>query len=159
MAAAAAAPVINSAGLFGSGTSDLLRDSQSAQQFGEAVVLPRQQRGQEYPKPNVRVEILMPTDVPNPRPSKVLFGGLRDPDLQVIQPIPVEVSVEESAVVVHWAEIDEFGTGENLSCALDDFSHTVRELYHHLNSGETKLGADLQHVRQVLGDYIEPRIK
>jgi hypothetical protein len=160
MAAAAAAPVITSAGIFGSGTSDLSRESQVAQQpSGTATVLPRQQRGQAYPEPNVHVEILPAADAPNPRPSKVLFGGLQDPGVQVIRPIPVDVSVEESTVVVHWAEIDEFGTGENLSCALDDFSHTVRELYHHLNSGETKPGADLLRVKQVLGDYIEPRTK
>ena len=97
-------------------------------------MLPRQQRGQGYPVPNVRVEILLPAYAPNPRPSKVLFGGLQDPDLQVQRAIPLEVSVDESSVVVRWAEIEEFGTGDTLSDALDDFAHAVRELYHHLHA-------------------------
>jgi hypothetical protein len=159
MAATAATPVVNSAILSGSGSSDF-RTSQIAQQIsGEATVLPRQDRGQGYPEPNVRVEIRLPTDAPNPRPAKVLFGGLQDPDVQVVRPIPLEVCVEESTVVVSWTEIDEFGTGENLSCALDDFSHTLRELYHHLHAGDITPGADLLHVRKVLGEHIEPRKK
>jgi hypothetical protein len=158
--ATAAAPIINSAVLSGSGSSSLFRHSQVDQEFsGEATVLPRQKRGHGYPEPNVRVEILLPADAPNPRPAKVLFGGLQDPDVQVVRPISLEVCVEESSVVVSWAEIDEFGTGENLSCALDDFSHTLRELYHHLHAGDTTPGADLLRVKQILGEYIEPRTK
>jgi len=159
MAAAAAPPLVNSAILSGSGSSDF-RVSQTAQEIsGDATVLPRQQRGHGYPVPNVGVKILLPADAPNPRPAKVLFGGLQDPDVQVVRPIPVDVCVEESTVVVSWAEIDEFGTGETLSCALDDFSHTVRELYHHLHAGDITPGADLLRVKQVLGEYIEPRTK
>jgi hypothetical protein len=65
--------------------------------------------------------------------------------------------VEESAVVVSWAEIDEFGTGETLSAALDDFAHTLRELYHHLSADDVKPGADLLRVRDVMAEYVEPR--
>lgn len=155
-------PVVNSAILSGSGRSDLFQDSQidqplSSKASGMAVVLPRQKRDQGYPEPNVRVEILLPADAPNPRPAKVLFGGLQDPDLRVIRPIPLDVCVEESTVVVSWAEADEFGTGENLSCALDDFSHALRELYRHLHASDTTPGADLLRVKQTLGEYIAPR--
>jgi hypothetical protein len=149
---ATAAPIVNSAELSPSGRSEVFLDP-------AGVVLPRQERNQERPASNVRVEILLPAYAPNPRPSKVLFGGLQDPDLQVRRAIPLEVCVEESTVVVNWAEIDEFGTGETLSSALDDFSHTVRELYHHLYADEIKPGTDLLRVKQVLGEYIELRTK
>jgi hypothetical protein len=158
--AAAAAPVVTSAAISASGKSALFQDStEGAHQLAGAVVLPRQHGDEGYPASNVRVEILLPAYAPNPRPSKLLFGGLQDPDLQVLRAIPLEVGVEESAVVVSWPEIDEFGSGETLSCALDDFSHTVRELYHHLYADDVRPGADLLRVRKVLGEYIEPRTK
>jgi hypothetical protein len=172
MAAATQVPVV--ADLSVSGSSDLLLESvlpdpaKLAAQIssrdpvlliGKVAVLPRQEWGQESPSSNVRVEILDVSQAPNPRPAKVLFGGLQDPDVQVVRPIPLDVCVEESAVVVSWAEIDEFGTGENLSCALDDLSHTLRELYHHLHAADTTPGAYLLRVKQVLEEYIEPRTK
>ena len=73
--------------------------------------------------------------------------------------IPLEVSLDESSVVVRWAEIEEFGTGDTLSDALDDFAHAVRELYHHLYADNVEPGTDLLRVKQVLGEYVEPRPK
>jgi hypothetical protein len=165
MATAAQSPIVNSADLSASGRSDLFQDSPPAsaknpqQLSGQASVLPRQKRGQGYPVPNVRVEILPPAYAPDPRPSKILFGGLQDPGLQLQRAIPLEVCVDESSVVVRWVEIEEFGTGETLSDALDDFAHTVRELYHHLHADHVKPGTDLLRVMKVLGEYVEPRPK
>ncbi|MGB7601930.1 MAG: hypothetical protein WBM24_16600 [Candidatus Sulfotelmatobacter sp.] len=173
MAAAAQVPVV--ADLSTSGSSNLFRESGMSQDpaklveqlsgsdpvllTGEAAVLPRQQRDQVSPSSNVRVEILDLATAPNPRPSRVLFGGLQDPALQVRRAIPLDVWLEESTVLVRWDEIDEFGAGENLSCALDDFSHTLRDLYHHLYAQDVTPGADLLHVKRVLGEHIEPRAK
>ena len=67
--------------------------------------------------------------------------------------------MDESSVVVRWVEIEEFGTGESLSDALDDFAHTVRELYHYLHAADVMPGTDLRRVRQVLREYVEPRPK
>ena len=155
---AATAPIVNSAELSASGKSaPFLNQEQSARETGNAVVLPTQDREQEHPKSNVRVEILLPAYAPNPRPSRVFFGGLQDPGLQVVRAIPLDVSVEESTVVACWSEIDEFGTGDTLSAALDDFAGATRELYHRLFAPDVTLGADLQRVKETVGQYIQPR--
>jgi hypothetical protein len=93
----------------------------------------------------------------NPRPDVVKFAALRDPRLRVVKAIPLDVSVEESHFVVSWPETHEFGTGDTLSGALDDFAGSVRELYHELFSPNANLGPDLEKVRQTLAEYIQPR--
>jgi hypothetical protein len=35
----------------------------------------------------------------------------------------------------------------------------VRELYHHLYANDVKPGADLLRVKEILGEYIEPRTR
>lgn len=94
--------------------------------------------------------------MPSARPSSVLFGALNDPEYRLRQPIKLEVTVEESTVVVSWSEVEEFGTGESLSAAISDFSLALRQLYRLLKRNE-KLGADLDRIKHVLSDYIEVR--
>jgi hypothetical protein len=94
---------------------------------------------------------------PSARPQSVLFGALADPDLRLLKPIPLEVSTEENNVVLTWDETNEFGCGCSTTAALEDFGQSLRELYRHLHSKDVKLGADLQRVRQVLDQYIQPR--
>lgn len=123
-------------------------------------VLPSQQPGDSpfFPPSNVPVRFLSPGEGPDPRPSRVQFAALRDPRLRMIRAIPLNVSVEESeVVVVSWPETDEFGTGETLSAALDDFAASLRDLYHQLFAPGANLGADLQRVKQTLEHYIQPR--
>ena len=87
----------------------------------------------------------------------MLYGTVRDPRLQVVKPIPLEVSVEESTVAVSWGDVGEFGTGGSLSAAIDDFDSSLRDLYHQLFAPDAKLGADLQQIKEALGQYIQPR--
>lgn len=110
----------------------------------------------QLPPSNLAIEILSPDQLPNPRPSRVLFAALRDPRLRMKQAIPLDVTVEEGHVVVNWAAIDEFGSGENLSTAIDDFAYALRALYRYLNSVK-ELGPDLVNIKHVLGEYIEAR--
>jgi hypothetical protein len=93
----------------------------------------------------------------NPRPDVIQFAAIRDPRLRVVRAIPLNVSVEESHFVVNWPETHEFGTGDTLSGALDDFAGSLRELYHELFSPNANLGPDLERVRQTLAEYIQPR--
>ncbi len=93
----------------------------------------------------------------NPRPDVVKFAAIRDPRLRVLKAIPLDVSVEESHFVVSWPETHEFGTGDTLSGALDDFAGSVRELYHELFAPNANLGPDLEKVKQTLAEYIQPR--
>jgi len=95
--------------------------------------------------------------IPNPRPSRLLFGGIRDPRLRMIQAIPLDVSVEESTFVVSWPEVNEFGTGETMSAALSDFAGALIELYYRLSEPDVKLSGDLRNVKEILGHYIQRR--
>lgn len=105
---------------------------------------------------NLKAEFLTPDKMPDPRPPRVLFAGLRDPRLRMVLPIPLDVTVEESNVVVCWKAVDEFGVGQTLSGALDDFSSALRELYHRLNSSD-ELGPDLAKTSTTLSRHIVPR--
>ena len=92
------------------------------------------------------------------RPDSILFGALADPTLRLRKAIPLEVSAtEESAVVVAWVEVDEFGCGETLGAALDDFGAALIELHHRLHDKAVQLGPDLENVKHVLDRYIEAR--
>jgi len=94
--------------------------------------------------------------LPQPLPKQINFGALKDPLLRVLKPIQLSVSSEEDHIVLHWPEVEEFGTGQTLSSALDDFSASLRQLYHHLH-GDAKLGVDLLNVRRILDEYVAQR--
>jgi hypothetical protein len=154
MATAEVAPIIDSAQKLEPGIAD--------EQLKRDPVLPGPGSSGSFPPSNIFAEFLSPDQLPNPRPSRVQFAAMRDPTLQMVQAIPLDVSIEESAVegsavVVCWSEIDEFGTGETLSLALDDFSHALRELYRRLHERDINLGPDLGNVKGVLDKYIVPR--
>jgi hypothetical protein len=87
----------------------------------------------------------------------VLFGALSDPQLYLLEPIPLTVTNEGSDVVLTWDEIDEFGCGDKTTTAIDDFAQSLRELYHHLHSKEVQLGSDLLRVKGILDQYIARR--
>lgn len=93
----------------------------------------------------------------NPRPDVIKFAAIRDPRLRLVKAIPLNVSREESHFVVNWPETNEFGTGDTLSGALDDFVGSLRELYHELFSPNANLGPDLEKVKQALAEHIQPR--
>jgi len=96
--------------------------------------------------------------IPSARPEKaVLFAGGLGPNLRLLKPIPLEVSVEEGQVVLTWAETDDFACGDNTGEALEHFGHSIRELYDHLHARDVALGADLLRVRDVLDRYITAR--
>jgi len=156
MAAAASTPTVN-VHLFASGTAPL-----GAESGGNA--LPMQVAGYE-PASEIIATLLVavpfgPSQTfPSARPDKLLFGALDDPEFRLRRPIPLDLSVEESEVVLTWAEVEEFGYGSTMGAALDDFGHTIRELYRHLYKQSIQLGPDLQNVKRILGGYIEPRTK
>jgi hypothetical protein len=100
---------------------------------------------------------LAPRPLPDARPNLVLFGALRDPRLHLGKAIPLNVLVENSTVIVCWSEINEFGTGETLSSAIDDFAGGLRDLYHSLFAPDIALGPDLKKVKETLGQFIQPQ--
>jgi len=121
----------------------------------DSMVLPPQQPTPiQFALLPTHVELL--NNMPDARPSRLQFAGLRDPRLRMKQAIPLDVTVEEGHVVVNWAAIDEFGSGDTLSAAIDDFAYALRALYRYLN-GVEELGPDLANAKRVLAEYIEKR--
>jgi len=104
------------------------------------------------------VSVLIMTDLPQPpRPTQVKLGVLKDPQLRLRKPITLDLSKEEAEIIVNWPEISEFGQGATTAAAIDDFGQVLRELHGQLFASNAQLGEDLQHVKQVLAEYIEPR--
>lgn len=59
-------------------------------------------------------------------------------------------------MIVNWAAIEEFGTGDTLSAAIYDFAYALQALHRYLNRTE-ELGPDLTNIKRVLSEYIEAR--
>jgi hypothetical protein len=136
----------------------------TAYQFGPGIatpevagpqVLPSEQPQHGPPPGGLTVTFL--SGALNPQPDVIKFAAIRDPRLRLVKAIPLDVSRDESHFVVSWSETDEFGTGDTLSGALDDFAGSLRELYHELFSADVHLGPDLEKVKQTLAEYIQPR--
>jgi hypothetical protein len=105
-----------------------------------------------------KLSVTMLDAVPSARPEKsVLFAGRIGPDLRLLKPIRLDVSVEEGQVVLTWADTDDFACGDNTGEALEHFGQSIRELYDHLHARDVALGADLLRVRDILDRYITAR--
>ena len=137
------------------GTIDARRLEPGVYSVPNSMVLPPQSDA-PVDATKLLTNIVPPEQLPEGRPSRVQFAALRDPRLRMKQAIPLDVTVEEGHVVVNWAAIDEFGSGDNLSAAIDDFAYALRALYRYL-AGVEELGPDLANIKLVLGQYIEAR--
>jgi hypothetical protein len=150
--AAAAAPVIE-AEMLSPGFSEVEAESRA---------LPKQEvRTSQHHLLPAQLVLAVRTEAwqnaPTARPQNLLFGALKDPDVRLRKPIPLELSTEDGEVVLVWAEVEEFGYGATMGAALDDFGHTLRELYHRLYEPGIKLSSDLERVKETLARYIERR--
>lgn len=121
------------------------------------AVLPSQEQIQTIVVQTLPAWFVSPAEIPSPRPATVQFAALRDPRLQMISPIPLEVSVEDSSVIVCWSETSEFGTGNTMGEAIDDFARSLRELYNTLFAPNVSLGSDLERVKHAIERHVQPR--
>jgi hypothetical protein len=102
-----------------------------------------------------KLSVTLLDEPPSARPEKVvLFGGRIGPNLRLLKPIPLDVSVEEEQVVLTWAETNDFACGDSTGEALEHFGQSIRELYEHLHAHDVTLGVDLLRIRDVLDRYI-----
>jgi hypothetical protein len=85
------------------------------------------------------------------------FGGNLGPKLRLLQGIPVLVEKDAfNHTIVWWEEAEEFGYGDSVDEAMDDFGRSVVELYFTLNGGD-RLGPGLTRIKSVVAQYIVPR--
>ena len=90
-------------------------------------------------------------------PATILFGATIDRRLRVKNPIPITLSKEGDVVVASSSELEEFGYGNDISEALDDFARTLAELYLSLEENADRLGDDLKQQFSRLCTFIEVR--
>jgi hypothetical protein len=83
---------------------------------------------------------------------------LRDAGFFRIKDIPVEIEVFETDVMVSWDAIDEFGQGQNVGEAMLEFAESFVELCTFLFASDHKLDERRQAIKQVITQYIVPRI-
>lgn len=102
-----------------------------------------------------------PADAPELRasalPGIVKVGSLLDPRLRLRVPLTVEVHQEDGLLSVWQPDLDEFGSGEFLGDALEDFQHTVADLYFTLRDNVDKLGPLMQRHWEFARRVIEER--
>ena len=90
-------------------------------------------------------------------PVEILFGAIIDRRLRIKNPIQITLSKEEDVVVASSSELEEFGYGNDISEALDDFAKTLAELYLSLEENADRLGDDLKQQFSRLCTFIEVR--
>lgn len=94
---------------------------------------------------------------PKATPKEIMLGSLNHPLLFLRKPIQLQVGRDEKFVVVSWPEFDEFGYGNYLTEAIEDFRQTLIEFYLGLESEKENLGPDLKKNWDALQEWIEKR--
>lgn len=94
-------------------------------------------------------------------PLGMQFGGPLDRGLRFKRPLPVQAYKDGLTYVVDCQLLEQFGSGSNMSEALDDFGKTISEMYFSLDeeNASGRLGDDLVRQLQTLREFIELRPK
>jgi hypothetical protein len=86
-------------------------------------------------------------------PETILFGGLNDPRLRLLKPIPLRVSRKAERTTVKWVEADTAASGETLTSAMEKFGARLRSLFHELADSHS-LNADRARLLEVLATHV-----
>lgn len=87
--------------------------------------------------------------------ESVSFAGSIGPKLKLIKSIPLEVTRDEGMVSVWSTDLMDWGAGESLCAAMDDFGKSIRGLWEILHTHP--LGNNLKLIRRTMHTFIEPR--
>ena len=120
-----------------------------ASPVGETV-LPEMQKPEPF-----RVEMRPRTPISLPR--EILFAASSDRRLRFKQPITLNLSREREGYVAYAADIEEFGCGDDVAQALDDFGKTISELYFSLSASKDRLSPHLQGQFARLNEFLDVR--
>jgi hypothetical protein len=95
--------------------------------------------------------------VPIQLPREILFAASVDQRLRFTRPLAVRLYREGDLYVAYSPDLEEFGTGDNLSLSLDDLSKTIAESFFSLEEMKERLGSDLQRQLGRLREFVEVR--
>ncbi len=90
-------------------------------------------------------------------PLNLELGFLRDARLRVVQHIELRVHETDEGMSVYSPALDEFGCGNDLEEAIEDFQHSVADLFFSLEERSSSLGTHLQEVWKVLRELVQRR--
>ena len=135
-------------------------------QVEDRLDVPPQPSTVTYPQPSEVVQFI-PADVnvlpmirnhsgsdDLPESGALAIGTLGSPLVRPKKPIRLSVAREGSYFTARWEVIAEFGYGENLTDAIEDFQKTVLDLFERLEDDESRLGPDLAAILAVLREYL-----
>ncbi len=89
------------------------------------------------------------------RREGILLESLDDPAFRLTQPMRLIAEYEPGAVIVMWDETRDFGVGATLEAAVNDFRHSITEMYRRVEDVPGKSGPRVAAVWHVLARYIE----
>jgi hypothetical protein len=92
-----------------------------------------------------------------PIPREILFGAVVDRRFHFRKPMTLSVYREGESYIAYSADLQEFGQGDDVGEALDDFSKTLCELYFSLEGTKDRLAPDLQSQLAKVHEFIEVR--
>ena len=94
-------------------------------------------------------------------PLEMQFGGPLDRGLRFKRPLLVQAYKDGLTYVVDCQLLEQFGSGLNMSEALDDFGKTISEMFFSLDeeNASGRLGVTLVRQFQTLREFIELRPK
>jgi hypothetical protein len=90
------------------------------------------------------------------QPQTILFGGLIDPRLRLLRPIPLKVSREAERTTVEWIEADTAASGATLTSAMEKFGARLRSIFHELTERHS-LDPERARILEVLTQHISCR--
>lgn len=97
-----------------------------------------------------------PFNVVDLLPRQLEFAAPPSRRLRFKKPISLKLYADLDSVVAYSPDLEEFGNGENVAEALDDFGKTIAEAYDSLQDEFDVLGENLKQHFLRLQDYIEP---
>jgi hypothetical protein len=92
-----------------------------------------------------------------PIPREILFAASPGRGLYFKKPISLTIYREQEAYIAYASDIEEFGYGESVAQALDDFGKTICELYLSLSKDKDRLGRHLHRQFAKLNEFLEIR--
>ena len=91
----------------------------------------------------------------NPLLIRISLLSLRSSRHRLVAPLLLTVEREGEHIAVSWEQINEFGYGDTIQTATEDFQDSLAELYDELEHNAGTLGKDLAEVWVTLRQFVQ----